>query len=265
MGRKGMEQNGHSREFRLRYSEVDDRGELTPVALLNIIEETASSHCDESGWGVFRLMEEGYGWVLLRGGFEMSRYPRYREDFRVETWISRARRFEAYRENRIVSSTGEVLGTARALWLFYDIAKHRPASIFEDILKVWAPGGQAASGMDLSEIDGPAPGAEGRAAESDFAVRRADIDTNGHVNNVVYLSWALEALPKATREGAYLSSLRGQFKRELKLGACAMPLCADEGEGKFRLGVIASPGSPAEEGSYMAAAAESLWRPRLSA
>lgn len=260
-----MEQNGHSREFRLRYSEVDDRGELTPVSLLNILEETASSHCDESGWGVFRLMEEGYGWVLLRGGFEMSRYPRYREDFRVETWVSRARRFEAYRENRVVSSTGEILGTARALWLFYDISRRRPASIFEDILKAWTPGGPAASGMDLSEIEGPssAPDAESRAAEADFAVRRADIDTNGHVNNVVYLSWALEALPKATREGAYLSSLRGQFKRELKLGASAMPLCADEGEGKFRLGVIANSSSRAEP--YMAAAAESLWRPRLSA
>jgi len=101
------------------------------------------------------------------------------------------------------------------------------------------------------------------------------------VNNVVYLSWALEALPKATREGAYLSSLRGQFKRELKLGASAMPLCADEGEGKFRLGVIAnggsracaSPGASSSEnagptgaqGPYMAAAAESFWKPRLSA
>jgi medium-chain acyl-[acyl-carrier-protein] hydrolase len=264
-----MEQNAHRRDFRLRYSEVDDRGELTPVSLLNILEETASSHCDESGWGVFRLMREGYGWVLLRGGFEMARYPRYREDFGVETWISKSRRFEAYRENRIVSSTGETLGTARALWLFYDIAKRRPASIFEDILKAWTPGGQAASAMDLSEVNGPTPSpvAESRKADPDFAVRKADIDTNGHVNNVVYLSWALEALPKATREGSYLSSLRGQFKRELRLGANAMPLCADEGDGRFRLGVIASPGSlatdPAEP--YMAAAAESLWRPRLSA
>lgn len=280
---RGMEENAHRRDFRLRYSEVDNRGELSPVALLDLLEEAASSHCDESGWSVFRLMGEGYGWVLLRGGFEVDRYPRYREDFGIETWVSRTKRFEAFREYRIRSSSGELLGRARGLWLFYDIGRRRPASIFDEILAAWRPGGPAASDLPLSEVEGPAEASLAGAlgSEEDFAVRRSDIDTNGHVNNVVYLSWALEALPPELRERFRLSAIRGQFKRELRLGGSAVPLCADEGGGRFRLGIVASPDSragsgsrassaaPSEaaaaEGPYLAAAAESLWKPRLSA
>ncbi len=229
-------------------------------------------------------MSEGYGWILLRGGFEMQRYPAYREDFYVETWVSKVKRFEAFRENRLISTkTGEVLGSARALWLFYDISKRRPATIFDDIVKAWAPGGPDANAQDLSEVDGPSETAQGRISmpDPDFAVRKSDIDTNGHVNNVVYLNWALEAVPKEVREDAFLSSLRGQFKHELRLGSNAEPLCCDEGNGRFRLGVIgrqnsasvstASSGSihspetvTQDSRSYLAAAAESLWIPRAA-
>jgi acyl-ACP thioesterase len=243
------------REFRLRYDDVDSSARAKPVTVLNLLEEAASSHCDESGWGVFRLMEEGFGWVLLRGGFEMKRYPRYREEVSVETWVSSARRFSAEREYRILSAEGEEICSARSLWLFFDIGKKRPASIFQDILEAWTPGGSPASDLALDEIDGPDPS----AVAIDFPVRRSDIDTNGHVNNVVYLAWALEALPAGAQEGSMLRRIQGQFKRELTLGITAKPRCKDEGDGRLRLGVY---GEPAGGEPFLAAAAETLWVPR---
>lgn len=248
-----------------------------PVTILNLLEETASSHCDESGWDVFRLMGEGLGWILLRGGFEMRRYPRYREELRVETWISSSKRFSAEREYRILSasaeSRGELLGSARSLWLFYDTAKRRPASIFGDILSSWAPGGSPACAFGLDEIEGPPAQAqdEGGSGETvasgagDFAVRSADIDTNGHVNNVVYLGWALEAIPREIRENFVLAGIRGQYKRELRLGDSVKPRMEREEGDSFRLGVFGeSPDGDGSQGKgFLAAAASSRWTPLL--
>ncbi len=65
----------HVRPYRLRYYEMDTWGEATPLTMLNLFEETAFTHCEESGWDVYRLRKNGYGWILLRGSVEMYRYP----------------------------------------------------------------------------------------------------------------------------------------------------------------------------------------------
>ena len=281
-----MEENHlHRRDFRLCYDDVDALAFAKPVSLLHYLEEAAASHCEDSGWGVFRLLSEGHGWVLLRGGFEMRRYPAYRESVTVETWVSCSRRFYAEREYRVLSASGDVLGEARALWLFCNLETRRPATIFPEILEAWAPNGRRAGSLALDEIEGPPVGAAAPldvvAPGGGFAVRAGDIDTNGHVNNAIYLSWALEALPKEAREGMMLAKVRGQWKKEITFGLSVQPRAAREGEGRYRLGIYgadvaagaAGPGggdsaaggtasAPAGAAApWLAAAAESEWKP----
>jgi acyl-ACP thioesterase len=249
----------HTRSFDLRYSDMDDRGEATPTALLGLLEDAAFTHCDEAGWGVHRLVQAGYGWVLLRGGLEMERYPALGKRVTVETWCSRTRLFYGERDYRIRSAEGEVLGWARSLWLFCSLERKRPVPVLEEIVKAWAPEGTVAGNMELGEVDFPE--ALEASASSAFDVRRSDIDTNGHVNNVNYLAWALEALPEAIRRGCYLASIRGQFKREVTYGSMVKAaLAGPDLEGTMKHGVFASGPS----GSYLAAAARSRWLPRAA-
>jgi acyl-ACP thioesterase len=250
----------HARSFSLRYSDMDERGEATPTALLGLLEDAAFTHCDDAGWGVHRLVSAGLGWVLLRGGLEMSRYPVAGRPFTVETWCSKAKLFYGEREYRIRSGEGEVLGWARSLWLFCSIERKRPTPILDEFVRAWAPDGTRSGPMELGEVDFPeSPGA---ASSPPFEVRRSDIDTNGHVNNVNYLAWALEALPGETMKDYYLASIRGQFKREVTYGSAVRAgFSGLDEEGRARHGVFASgPG-----GSYLAAAAESRWLPRAAA
>ena len=49
--------------------------------------------------------------------------------------------------------------------------------------------------------------------------RRSDMDMNGHINNVVYLAWALESVPEAVYDGGYnLFEMEVDFKAECKAG-----------------------------------------------
>jgi medium-chain acyl-[acyl-carrier-protein] hydrolase len=252
-------ENSHARNYRLRYYEMDERGEATPVAILNLLEETAFSHCEETGWDVFRLVSEGYGWVLLRGGLRMYRYPAYRDDFRVESWCSGTKGFYGTREYRISDGEGGLLGFARSLWLFYSLERRRPVPVLGDIVSAWKPGGPAAGDLGLDEVEAPAAAALDE--ERSFAVRLADIDTNGHVNNVNYLAWALESIPEDLRAGRFLSLLRGQFKREVTYGSTVRAaLQGGGGPCSFLHGAYAT--SPDGGEPYLAAVAESAWETR---
>jgi len=250
----------HRRDFRLRYYEMDAFAEATPVTILNLLEETAFSHCEESGWDIYRLVSEGYGWILLRGGIEMRRYPSYRETFSIESWCSGTRNFYGTREYRVLGSSGELLGFARSLWLFYSLERRRPNPVLPDIVEAWQPGGGAAGDMELGEVAGPGPDEIDRGRS--FEVRLSDIDTNGHVNNVNYLAWALESVPAELRRGSILARLRGQFKHEVAYGSIVRPAIRDEG-GRCLHGAYAT--RPDQTEPYLAATAESVWKARSAA
>ncbi len=247
----------HARSFDLRFYEMDRRGEATPLTMLSLFEETAFTHCELAGWDVYRLVGAGYGWVLLRGCMEMHRYPAYREAFRVETWLSETRRFYGTREYRVVSERGEELGYARSLWAFFSLERKRPVPILEDFLRAWSPDGRAAGPLGLDEVEGPSEA----PASSAFEVRASEIDTNGHVNNINYLAWALDSVARQTREGLMLASVRGQYKREVTFGSSVRLAARPEGQG-YRHGVFAK--AAEGETEYLAAAGRTDWRPHRS-
>ena len=48
----------------------------------------------------------------------------------------------------------------------------------------------------------------------EFEVQRSDIDFLEHVNNVRYVEWILQTIPKALRGGHELDCLEVQFRKE---------------------------------------------------
>ena len=51
-----------------------------------------------------------------------------------------------------------------------------------------------------------------------YKVQRRDIDTNKHVNNLIYLDYAYEALPSEIYENYNFSNIEIMYKHEAKLG-----------------------------------------------
>ncbi len=253
----------HSREYEVRFYESDGRGRLLAVHLLGLIEETAASHCDASGLDIHSLRDRGFGWVLLRGSLHMDRYPRYRERFRVETWVSWARRIFATREYRIVSEKGELLGTARSMWLFYDLLSAKPSAILPLYLDVWKPiiGGPSPfpeEGNDKLKLSDPGDGA------FNFTVRPSEIDTNCHVNNVAYIAWVFDVLPFDMNGELVLRSLYGRFIKEVLPGetVTASATVYDSSPDGTRVGLgVFSRDPENNELLSLSASADSLWGP----
>jgi medium-chain acyl-[acyl-carrier-protein] hydrolase len=233
-------------------------GEATPLTVLNLFEETAFSHCEESGWDVYRLRACGMGWILLRGSVQIARYPTYGEDVTVETWMSSSRLFYGQREYVLRGDAGEVLGAARSLWVFYSLERRRPIPVLPEIVAAWSPDGTRCMERELEEVRAPGPDAVDEARAYD--VRGSDIDTNGHVNNVNYIEWALEAVPRGIFDTCSLTRVEGQYMKEVRYGQRVWPAAiAEEGRTSFSHAVFVKTDNGALDA---VAAARTEWRPR---
>jgi len=212
----------HVRFFEPRYYELDIQGELTPTALISLFEETAVSHLGITGWDVYRLLDAGFGWILLQGGFSMVRYPRYGERFTIETWVPAQRHFYGFRQFEIKDAQGRSIGSAESLWLFYDLGRQRPSAPFTEILEIWQPDPSLVLRRETYSIDLPENVSELPDSErfriQPCEVRSYDIDTNGHANHVRYIEWVLDSVPTEFRQKYRLKSLKGQYLHEIVLG-----------------------------------------------
>ena len=54
--------------------------------------------------------------------------------------------------------------------------------------------------------------------EKSFQVRHSDIDTNMHVNNVKYVAWALETIPKDIVLSCELKNIKVTYIKETTYG-----------------------------------------------
>jgi acyl-CoA thioesterase FadM len=77
-----------AKEFPVRYYELDSHGNVSPVTLLNYLQDTAGLHAAQLGVAVSDLCRLGLTWVLSRVHLVIAQYPRA-EVLYGETVLSR--------------------------------------------------------------------------------------------------------------------------------------------------------------------------------
>lgn len=105
----------------------------SPITILTLLEETAAAHSHDIDYCHYNLLSKNIGWILVSGTIEMVRYPRYRENITIRTWISKFTLVKEYRENIIFDDEGNEIGRAKGIWVFFDIEKKKPVPIFDAI------------------------------------------------------------------------------------------------------------------------------------
>ncbi len=191
-----MEQGSRGEyDFRVRTYECGPDGVATLPTLCNYLQEAASMNAEALAFSRTNFMAEGenISWVLTRLRVCMTRYPKWEETVHVVTWPSGGRRVAATREFRLCDDTGAQIGVATSEWMLIDLATRRIVPIPETVLAL-------AQGSTRVLEDAPFTKLRWTCTETTsdaqtFRARRSDIDLNGHVNNVHYVSWLLETVP----------------------------------------------------------------------
>ncbi|WP_425800681.1 acyl-[acyl-carrier-protein] thioesterase [Desulfitobacterium sp. Sab5] len=213
------------KEFEVYYYEVNTKQELTLVALLNYLEETAIAHSESVGYGVNRLIEMGFGWVLVHWQVKFKRFPKRGEKVTIQTWPSEFNRFYGKREFLVRDSEGGSIAEVSSLWIFMNLKKRRPVRIPKEVIEAYVFKSEKVISEPFPELvfTESSPG-----EQCEFLVRRGDIDTNAHVNNAKYIEWLLETIPQEIYESYQIFSLEVVYKKESTYGQSILARTAEQ-------------------------------------
>ena len=170
------------------------RNRILPSSVLDLFQDAAGEHAASLGVGYYDLLPENKCWMILRLRYEMIAQPKMFSDVTVRTWPIESRRLEFDRDYIMYDRDGKELAKGTAQWAILDVSdREKPqfvtARSFDLGLDEYIPE-RALEG----KFDRLAPNFE---ADGEPYITRSgytDIDTNGHVNNIKYANFILDAL-----------------------------------------------------------------------
>lgn len=197
--------------------DVDMSSTLKPASFLNYAQEAANIHADYIGVGFDSMHVTRKGWVLARMHVKFHRLPKWRDHINIQSWHKGAAGFQFFRDFVVFDNESrEQLISATTSWLVIDIDTRRLSKfpelvesdekcIKEDVIAEQAP-----------KITMPKEATPECVAVRD--VTYSDLDMMGHVNNVKYTEWAMNAIELDVTTTRHLKELTINFNNEVKAG-----------------------------------------------
>lgn len=172
--------------------EADANKVMRPTAMLDMMQEAANANATELGFGYDEMMAANTAWVLSRIHVRFRRYPKWRDAVNLKTWHKGVAKLFYLRDFILSDADGETLAEATSSWLIIDMNTRRLVRNSD----------LASSPEKCTKDDAIAEPADKVVVPVDIEpelVRKhpvtwSEIDTNGHVNNVNYVIWAIDAV-----------------------------------------------------------------------
>jgi medium-chain acyl-[acyl-carrier-protein] hydrolase len=206
----------YKQKFYVRNFDVDFNGKLKLEMLLNFLQESAAEHAGKMNLSGVDLLKKNLAWILSRYHIKVLRYPEKGETIEVTTWPSVIKGIFTLREYEIrIPETKAVQATSS--WMAVDLKRKRPVKIKETLPR-FPLHDQRAVRDDFMSL----PEVESTDIELRFPVLKADLDFNRHVNNVVYIQWAVETVPKDVVMNLRPTQIEVNYKNETFYGDWAI-------------------------------------------
>ena len=203
----------HEIRFTVRASEAGPFGVVRLASFLDYFQEAAGEHAGLLGVSVHELIKQGLTWVLSRYHLQFSRYPVWGETVLLRTWPSTRRHLFALREFEALDEGGAIIGRATSSWMVIDLATKKPVRLDERLGDFPQDPVRA-----LPDEFPPLPVPGRTDFERTFFVRRGDLDWNRHANHVVYIEWAVEAVPPDIATAYRPAEIEADYRGEARYG-----------------------------------------------
>lgn len=177
---------------RVRYSEADERGELSVSGLMNYLQDCCTMQAEDLGIGLAYLRENHIGWMVTSYQIKIvGAMPKVGDEIIVTTWPYHFRGMLGYRNFTIRRATGETVAEVDSLWVLMDLGSLKPARLPEKMVAAYKVHPQIEGAWDLRRKT-----VYEHAVKTDsFVVSNMHLDTNHHMNNANYVMAAAAYLP----------------------------------------------------------------------
>lgn len=159
------------------------------------------------------MAKTGYTWMLLYWKIKVIERPGWNTEVTVKTWPRKFEKVSSWRDFEVYDEKNNLIVFATTEWVLINIENMGIAKITEDMKEGYGLVNKSAFEEDvkakLQEDD------ESNLAY-EYKVRRSDIDSNGHVNNVVYVDLAYNAMPEDI--ALDFQNVEIYYKKQVKFG-----------------------------------------------
>ena len=194
--------------------EMGKKNKLTNYGILAFLEDVASNHSDDVGYGVKDIYTKKRAWLLLDWRLEVNIRPPFGEKILVKTWATEIEKdfvHNVYRDFEIVDDKNNLVATATSKWVFFNLETNRISKVDDSVISLYNP-----EGKPKFEINKIKP-CENYERVYEYTVKRADIDVNNHLHNLDYINIAYEALPEEIYNGEELNNVHIMYKHQVRL------------------------------------------------
>lgn len=211
-----MEQSvfNHTETYKVRSYETDVNARATIQTMVNYLQNSGFNHALILRKAGGLSHDSGTAYFLTRQRVRVFRYPQWQETITINTWLDPRIEKYAVREFEIFDSSGEIIGCATNSAAFYDLNEKRVIPAAQRMHGIPVP----ERGRALDDPFEPIPRPSVGEFTAGFITRLADLDMYRHVNNVVYVEWAVETLPPEVWEGWTLRDHEINFRSEVSFG-----------------------------------------------
>jgi len=209
-----MEKEVLIKEYEIHYYEVDFRRQMKLTSLIDFLGDVATCQSELLGVGMDYLSANKLGWVLYKWDIKIHNYPKYGDKIKIKTTPYGFRRFYAYRTFEVFNEKGDLVAEAKSIWFLLNTERRRPVRIEKEFYDAYGIEEDCKDILDIDDISK----LEFVDEEKIFNVRYGDIDTNKHVNNSKYASWAIEVLPLDFILNYKINSIKITYQKETKYG-----------------------------------------------
>ena len=180
--------------YKVRLADANEQAKLKIPSLFEMLQEVATEHANKLGVDFSALSPKGLGWALSKLSIEIQNLPSWNERVHITTWPSVRELVATYREFSALNANNEPLFSARSQWILFDINTRRIVRL--EKLHEWALCNEFANSDTFEE---PLERPKIITTSVECNVRNNDIDLNGHVNNSIYVVWAMHGFLRGSR------------------------------------------------------------------
>ncbi len=200
------------KKYKISISNVNINHRLGLYGLLGYLQDIATLHAQEAGFGLEQMIAEQSFWVLVRQKLRMDRFPGWNEEIEIQTWSRNPEGMYAFRDFEIFHN-GEKIGDCSTVWMILDGVTRKvkkPEFAKERI--------NARTDYHLDYIAHKVESRDNFETINTITVRNSDLDLNMHVNNTKYSQWILDSIPIQLHKTANLKEFEINFLAETHLG-----------------------------------------------
>jgi len=197
---------------RVSYADITDDYKLTLPGAMRMMQEAAIVHSNTTKFSVFHTDETHLSWMLVRWRARMIGEAMWNDELVVHTWPHTMERVTSDRCFEICTRQGDVVAVGESSWILVNTLTRRAARVTPEVAEAYPL-------VDRNVFDTPLrqPPMENGEVTCSCRVMRRDIDTQHHVNNLVYLDYARQALPEEIYDRPF-REIAVKYSRQLLLG-----------------------------------------------